>query len=169
MHAEAYAFVATAAQHHQPGGVVYEIGSRNINGTVRGLFRNAAVYIGVDVVGGPDVDLVADAATYRPPLPPATVVCCEVLEHTEKAEAIVTQAASVLAPGGLLIITCAGEGRAPHSAYDGGPLREGEYYRNLLPWEIRQWASEAGVDAVQMSWSENPGDSYYVGRKRGHS
>lgn len=169
MHPQAYHFVATAARDHHAQAPVYEIGSRNINGTVRGLFSHLGLYLGVDVMPGPDVDLVVDAATYAPPIPPATVVCCEVLEHTPAAQAIVMRAASVLEPGGLLIITTAGDGRAPHSAIDGGPVRPGEYYRNLSIGELQQWATASGVDTVRMSETDNPGDVYFVGRKRGES
>lgn len=154
------------AQEYGAIGPVYEIGSRNINGSVRGLF--AGQYIGVDVVPGLGVDLVADAAAYVPPLTlaPSTVVCCEVLEHTSDAAAIVYQAATVLQPGGLLIITAAGEGRAPHSATDGGPIRPGEFYRNLAIGELQRWAEAAGIETLKMVQSEQPADVYYVGRKR---
>lgn len=166
MHPEAYHFVATAARDHHARAPVYEIGSRNINGTVRGLFRHLGAYLGVDVMPGPDVDLVVDAATYTPPMHPATVVCCEVLEHTSNAEAIVRKAASVLEPGGLLIVTTAGDGREPHSAIDGGPIRPGEFYRNLTIGELQAWAKAAGVEAVRMTATDNYGDLYFVGRKR---
>jgi hypothetical protein len=166
MHQQAFEFVATVARAYQARGPVYEIGSRNINGSVRALFHDVGLYLGVDVASGPGVDLVADGATYAPPIVPRTVVCCEVLEHTADAHKIVAQAATVLEPGGLLIITCAGEGRVPHSAWDGGPLRAGEYYRNLSFGDLERWASAAGVDALRMAWSENPGDTYYVGRKK---
>lgn len=167
MHPEAYHFVATVARDHHACAPVYEIGSRNINGTIRGVFHGLGAYLGVDVAPGPGVDLVVDAATFTPPSPPATVICCEVLEHTAAAQTIVTQAARVLAPGGLLIITTAGDGRAPHSAIDGGVLRDGEYYQNLTIREITQWAADGGVDALRASATDNYGDLYYVGRKRG--
>lgn len=166
MHAEAFAFVATTAREYRACAPIYEIGSRNINGSVRGLFLDGAPYIGIDLVSGPSVDLVADAATYTPPYPPCTVVCCEVLEHTHEAAAIVAQAAAVLQMGGLLIITAAGEGRAPHSATDGGPIRHGEYYRNLNAGELQRWAEAAGIETLKMVQSEQPADVYYVGRKR---
>lgn len=167
MHSEAFAFVAHAVRAHAAQSPVYEIGSLNINGSVRCLFdRSAGSYIGIDVVSGPDVDLVADGATYRPPMIPQTVVCCEVLEHTPDAEAVVRQAASVLAFGGLLILTCAGEGRAPHSAVDGGALRPGEFYRNIPSDQLHQWARASGITPlVSLADPVNHGDCYFVGRQ----
>lgn len=166
MHAQAYQFVAQAAAEYTAEGPVYEIGSRNINGTVRGLFRHAPVYLGVDVCSGQDVDLVTDAAAYQPPFAPATVICCEVLEHTPAAEAIVRQVGSVLAPGGVFIATMAGEGREPHSAADGGPLRAGEFYRNVSVADIIQWAESADIDVVKATADPVVGDLYFIGRKR---
>jgi SAM-dependent methyltransferase len=168
MHAEAFQFVATAARTHAAVGPVYEIGSRNINGSVRPLFVGER-YLGADVHPGPDVDVVADAAGYDPRarldyFTPATVVCCEVLEHAANAEAIIAKACEVLAPGGLLIVTCATDGRAPHSAIDGGGLRAGEFYRNLPATELVEWTRAHGVRALTAeSWER--GDLYFVGRK----
>ena len=45
-----------------PADRVLELGSRNINGSVRYLFA-AAEYVGVDPVEGADVDIVGDGAT----------------------------------------------------------------------------------------------------------
>lgn len=166
MHAQAYSFVAHAASEHQARGPVYEIGSRNINGTVRGLFRHADVYLGVDVCSGQDVDLVADAVTYEPPFAPASVICCEVLEHTPAAEAIVKRVGAILAPDGLFIATMAGEGREPHSAVDGGPLRAGEFYHNISIAEIITWAEAADLAPVKVTADPVAGDLYFIGRKR---
>ena len=82
MHPEARAFVAGVARRAGARWVV-ELGARDLNGTVRDLFPSARGYTGVDLVAGPGVDVVADAADWRPREPaPDLVVCCEVLEHT---------------------------------------------------------------------------------------
>jgi hypothetical protein len=166
MHAQAFKFVAEVVHNLHPKGPVYEIGSRNINGTVRGLFKDCGLYVGIDSMPGPDVDLMENGATYTPPITPATVVCCEVLEHTAEAEAIVKKAADVLAEDGHLIITCAGHGRVPHSAIDGGEVRPGEYYQNIAADTLVGWATAAGLDTVRVSETDNPGDLYFVGQKR---
>ena len=169
MHAEAFRFVARAAQAYGAAGPVYEIGSRNINGSVRPIFAGLP-YLGVDVEPGPDVDVVADAAHYDPRaqaerFEPATVVCCEVLEHAPDAEAITRQACDVLTPGGLLIITVATDGRAPHSAVDGGVVRNGEFYRNLSPSDLTGWMTRARVSVISAEVVLSRGDLYVVGRK----
>jgi methyltransferase family protein len=169
MHPEALSFVTQAAQIYGAAGPVYEIGSRNINGSVRPIFAGLP-YLGVDVTPGPDVDVVADATGYDPRQPPegfepATVVCCEVLEHAPEAEAIMRQACDVLTPGGLLIVTVATDGRAPHSAVDGGPVRDGEFYRNLSPADLTRWLNQALVSVLSVEVVPSRGDLYVVGRK----
>jgi len=169
MHAEAFTFVAQAAQTHGAAGPVYEIGSRNINGSVRPIFTGLP-YLGIDLTSGPGVDIVADAAGYDPrrrgdAFDPATVVCCEVLEHAPHAEAIVRQACEVLMPGGLLIITVATHGRTPHSAVDGGPVRDGEFYRNVALVDLARWMNDACVRVISAEVVPARGDLYVVGRK----
>jgi SAM-dependent methyltransferase len=145
---------------------VVEIGARNINGSVRDLLPHPGPtsYVGVDIGAGPGVDVVADGATFVPTESPDVVVCAETLEHAPNAAAIVQNALAMVVPGGRVVITCAGPGRAPHSAQDGGPLREGEFYRNLASAEIVSWAPGAIVEAAVDR--ERIGDTYVVLRKR---
>jgi hypothetical protein len=142
---------------------VVELGSRDVaGGTVRGLFPDAASYTGVDLVPGPAVDVVADARIWRPPAPVDLVLCCEVLEHTPLGLGILDNACDMLRPGGRLVVTAAGPGRAPHSAVDGGPLRPGEYYRNIDPDALLDWLCRFTVEAFE--WHPERGDLYAAGR-----
>jgi SAM-dependent methyltransferase len=161
VHAEAYAFVSRASAN-LPQGPVLEIGSLNINGTIRGLF-DGRPYLGIDAVPGPGVDRVANGATYQPELMPLVVVCCEVLEHTPEAEAICRNAYRALAPGGTFIVTAAGVGRPPHSAVDGGQLRQGEFYCNVTAEELERWLSDFDESTIE----PNPraGDIYATAKK----
>jgi hypothetical protein len=164
MHAAAFEFVKWAVDHFAARGPVIEIGSRNINGSVRSLFAHCAPpYIGLDIAPGPGVDQVADAATFAPAVKVQTVVCCEVLEHTPAVPQILHQIAHrMVAANGLIIITCATDGRAPHSARDGGPLQPGEFYRNCSPAAFESWAKAAGLDGAVLATTP-AGDLYYVG------
>lgn len=157
MHQAARDFVSATLRAHGVRGPVYEIGSRNVNGGIRDLFPRVEHH-GIDLSDGKDVDAVADAASYVPPIVPQTVLCCEVLEHAENAEQIVRQIAAVLAPGGRVILTMAGPCRMPHSGLDGGRLREGEFYRNVTPELLKAWLA----DFIQIEVVENidPADLY---------
>lgn len=161
MHAAAYDFVNRSSAN-LPAGPVLEIGSLDINGSIRGLFGGRP-YLGIDVVPGPSVDLLADGATYQPEILHAIVVCCEVLEHTPHGEAICRNAARALQPGGVFVLTAAGIGRPPHSAVDGGPLRAGEFYCNVTADELEAWLS----DFTEVAIETNPraGDIYAIARK----
>lgn len=171
------AFLAVKRLRPEKVQVVYEVGSLIINGTVRPIFNDARTYMGIDVVPGPGVDAVADAAIYAPPMTPDCCVCCEVLEHTPLAADIVAQLGTLVAPGGAVIVTCAGPGRGPHSAVDGGALRDGEYYANIAPDTLRLWLEACGLSHVQIvegigdpraRTGHGCGDVYGVGYKVVH-
>ncbi len=123
---------------------VIEIGSRNINGTVRDLFPRAQ-WMGLDLQDGFCVDHVCDATKYQPMQRVDLVVCCEVLEHAPDWAELIEAAASWLVPGGRLIVTCAGSGRPQHSAHDGGPLRPGEHYANITAAELCRSMQTCGL------------------------
>lgn len=110
---------------------VLDVGGRDINGTPRHLFHPSCQYTVVDVIAGPNVDVVADFADYNPPDTVDVVVFAEVAEHTARWKQLIGKAWSLLSPGGVLVFTAAGEGRTPHSALDGGELRDGEWYENV--------------------------------------
>lgn len=141
MHQQAREFVAQFATD-APLRVI-EIGSRDINGNCRDLFPNAD-WTGLDLYAGPMVDVVCDAESWRPSEPVDLVICCEVLEHAKRWRGLLAASAHMLKPGGTLIVTCAGTGRRPHSHFDGGKLRAGEYYRNLTPENVARILTENG-------------------------
>jgi hypothetical protein len=65
-------------------------------------------------------------------------------------------------PGGLLIITAAGPGRAEHSGADGGPLRPGEHYRNISPLALLAWLAHLPI--VTLECDRLNGDVRVMGR-----
>lgn len=145
---------------------VIEIGSRDINGSARAFWPNAQ-WIGLDLHAGPAVDVVCDAQQYVPAELVDMVVCCEVLEHAANWGEILTHAASWLKPTGRIIVTCAGPGRAEHSAIDGKHrLLNGEHYRNLTASEVSHamrdaglgWieAEQVGEDIQAIGWKQGP-------------
>jgi len=140
MHDEVRAWVEACAGPGE-GLVVLELGSQDMNGTVRGLWPDAE-WIGVDIAAGPGVDIVADGCTYRHPTPVDVVVSCEVLEHLETWPELVANAAANLRPGGLFVGTCAGPGRAPHSGVRPDPgMVDGEFYANVAREDFESVAS----------------------------
>lgn len=137
MNQECYDWVRLTVAELPPRKRVVEFGSLNVNGTVRDLFPGIP-YLGIDLVGGPSVDVVADAEFYTPEDTPDTVICLSVLEHTPRGEQIIQNAWRILAPGGVLLLAGPTDEFVIHSA-DGGPLKRGEYYK-ALDAELLVWA-----------------------------
>jgi SAM-dependent methyltransferase len=137
MHAEARQWIAANAPTITVLSEfrVIEIGGYNVNGSIRDLFDGAS-YLSVDIREGPGVDEVHDASLPAPGgiegLSVDVVVCCEVLEHAADPAGIIANAMSILKPGGLFLMTCATDPRAPHGN-NGAGVTEGEHYANIDP------------------------------------
>lgn len=141
MHTEALDWIR---RHASPARLTaLDIGGRNINGTGRESWPNAAWTV-LDIAPGDGVDIVADAATWTPDRQYHLVLCAEVFEHTPIWPEILRTAYAACRPGGLLIATMAGPGRAPHSGIDGGPVRAGEHYANVDPDDLAAALKTAG-------------------------
>jgi len=147
MHTEAKQYVARFATYDD--GVVYELGSLDINGSVRDLFPKAT-YVGVDQRDVRGVDVVADATQWTTKAKADIVVSCEVLEHCEDWPALISNAHRLLKKGGQLILTAAGPDRKPHSGYDGGPLRDDEYYANIREDDLLNILEYAGFGNIEV-------------------
>lgn len=124
---------------------VLEIGSININGSVRNYYPQARSWWGIDIVSGPCVDEVADGATWESTNRYGVAICAEVFEHTPNWRQIIINMHRHLIDGGVLLASCASRDRPEHSG-DGAELREGEYYKNVNPDEMHELLS-------QMNWS----------------
>jgi len=145
MHLEQIEFLARVREfmpaHFSGAERVLEIGSLDINGTVRSAFSPDAEYTGVDVSEGPGVDIVCRGDEFDPgdDIRYDVVISCETLEHDPHWGATVDNMVYLLKPGGFFLLTCATTGRAEH----GTPTTEGGnmsptpgYYENRTPNDI---------------------------------
>ena len=90
-----------------------EVGSLDINGSVRGLFTGP--YVGLDMRDGPGVDIVGLA--HDLPFQAETfdvVISTEMLEHDPAPWLSMHEMGRVLKPGGHLIVTTRGNGFGEH-------------------------------------------------------
>lgn len=123
------------------GVSVIEIGSLNINGTVRDFFQPTS-YLGVDVGPGPGVDLVAEGQALDFPDDSFDVaISAECFEHNPEWAATFANMQRMAAR--YVVFTCASDGRPEHgtrrSAPDSSPLTlEWDYYRNLNEQDFRE-------------------------------
>jgi len=163
MHLEALQFVATTTARLMPRRIV-EYGSRDLNGSPRMLFPGVT-YTGVDITPGNGVDVVADAVDWKPRYPCDLLLCLEVMEHTPAWPELVLSAQRALAPGGLFIVTAACPDRPAHSATDGGPLREGEFYENVNPDLLWATLLTSGFTHIHTEAYVERGDVYATGTK----
>ena len=153
MHKAAWDYVCNQVAAHGldiDGGEVLDLGGRNVNGTTRDAFPNAARYVALDIVDGRDVDIVADAATMQLDDRFDVIVSTELLEHAEHADQIIARAFEHLKPGGTFIATMAGPRRAPHGASGEPYPPPGEFYRNVYPKTLERWLEAAGFDRWQV-------------------
>jgi SAM-dependent methyltransferase len=135
MHDAAFAFYKSVLKDLPPFDVL-EFGSYNINGSVRDAYPQAKSWWGIDIAEGNGVDEVADATIWKSDKRFDIVICAEAFEHTVEWRKIVKNAFEHLKEDGWFIASCASRDRPAHSAFDGGALREGEYYHNVSKEEM---------------------------------
>ena len=106
--------VKSAYPNHFTKQKVLEIGSLNINGTVRDFFEDCD-YVGIDVGPGPGVDVVCQGQKYSAPNDSQDVcISAECFEHNPYWVATFQNMFRMCRPGGLVIMTCASTGRGEH-------------------------------------------------------
>lgn len=161
MHTEALDFVREALERDPlpDNAAVLEIGSYNVNGSVRPLLEDAT-HVGLDIRQGPGVDIVADCANFDGAQMFDAVISTETLEHMARPETAIRCAYQALKPGGLLIVTAAAPEREPHGN-DGGPVGS-EHYKAITPAALEQMLD--GWVGVRISHHPERGDVYATAR-----
>lgn len=119
MHDSVRAFVKRQTKGFTEGRVL-EVGAMDINGGVRDLFPDAD-YLGIDLAEGPGVDRVCSAHRLVDEFGADAfdlVLCLEVLEHDQAPWVTVGQLATVVKPGGRVLVTARGNGFPEHNRPD---------------------------------------------------
>lgn len=151
------------------GVSVIEIGSLNINGTVRDFFDSAS-YLGVDVAPGPGVDVVAHGESID--LPDGmfhTAISAECFEHNPEWAATFSNMHRLAS--NYVIFTCASDGRPEHgtrrSSPESSPLTlEWDYYRNLNEADFRaEFDIEDMFAEHEFAYNPVSHDLYFYGIK----
>lgn len=166
MHKLAWGFVSTVkaqAPEFFTGKRVLEVGSMDINGSVRDLFTDCN-YFGIDLGEGKGVDEVRHVtqlfladATYD------VIISTEALEHDELWNLSLKAMYRLLKPNGIVIITCAGPDRPEHGTRkteDWASPHTTDYYRNI---SVEDFASVLPAELFSKSQLVYCG---YEGRER---
>ena len=162
MHDSVLQWVAEKAREFDgfAGQNVLEVGSMNVNGSVRPLFAAAASYTGVDLFGGPGVDLQMNAhALAFADASFDTVVSTEMLEHDDEFWRSASEMGRVLRAGGTLILTARGNGFMPHEyPYD---------FWRFMPASFHKLFALAACRVLEVREDWQPGHPgvFGVGRK----
>jgi len=121
-------------------GNVLEVGSQNINGTVRDFFANNINYLGLDIGRGDGVDLVIPGELVELPDGWADIaISTECFEHARNWKDILLNMIRITKPEGLILLTFAGKGRATHGTLDSDVFSSPfttTYYLNLGPDDL---------------------------------
>jgi len=174
-HRQQQAFVASikkAFPDFFAGSRVLEVGSLNINGSVRQHFGGGQ-YIGLDVGPGPGVDVVCQGQAYGAPDGSFDVVIsCECLEHNPFWRETFENMLRLCRPGGLVIMTCASTGRPEHctrrTTPKNAPPIEWDYYRNLTARDFyRSIALSRHLTTWKFFTDLSSCDLYFAGFKTG--
>lgn len=157
------------------GKRVIEIGSWDVNGSVRSHFSNCD-YIGVDIAEGNGVDLVCPGQDVKLPDQSVDVaVSCECFEHNPQWKETFINMCRMLKPGGLCLMSCATSGRREHGTARTTPgdsltvqFAMSNYYRNLTDRDFRR-SIKLGDIFAKYEFFYNPfsKDLYFVGIKHG--
>jgi ubiquinone/menaquinone biosynthesis C-methylase UbiE len=152
------------------GVEVLEVGSLNINGTVRDFFDSTR-YIGADVAEGRDVDVVCNGENLDyPDNSFDAAVSAECFEHNP--EWVATFRNMWRMSKKYVMMTCASEGRAEHgttrSDPGSSPLTLGwDYYRNLTEQDFRaEFNLDEMFDSYYFDYNADSCDLYFYGEKK---
>lgn len=133
---------------------VLEVGSWNVNGSVRKYFENCR-YIGIDLAPGKDVDLVVAGNEYRSEERFDVSISCECFEHNKFWAETFVNMVNHCKPNGLVVMTCATTGRGVHGTSQHHPETSlsigtfGDYYKNLTEEDFRK---EIDIDRLFSSY-----------------
>jgi len=156
---------------------VLEVGSLNINGSIRQFFTNCD-YLGIDVGPGLDVDLVCEGhKLYNPDQTYDTVGSCECFEHNPYWVETFINMHRMTKTNGLVFMSCATTGRAEHGTTRTSPqdspltvTKGWEYYKNLTEQDFRKHIFYMDIDKMFSEYEFIVGaphpDLYFYGIKK---
>jgi SAM-dependent methyltransferase len=143
MDTESHQIMHAAIQEHGfGGGTVLDFGAYDVNGTYRGLMQGK--YIGVDIIPGPNVDVLLDSPEFRQIQGVDAVISGQTIEHVADIPGFMAAIIGTLKPGGYFVIIAPSEG--PGHNY---PIWVGNFPEERL----REAVVAGGFDIVSVTTS----------------
>jgi len=155
---------------------VLDVGSLDINGNSKFLFEGEYKYLGIDIGWGRNVDVVIRGHEFRDLEGFNIVMNLECAEHDEYWDKTFRNCIHLLKPGGLLLFTCATEGRQEHGTRRTTPQDspftsqlENDYYKNLTEEHIKNVITlDYWFEKYEFSVNDGTKDLYLFAIKRNH-
>jgi SAM-dependent methyltransferase len=146
---------------------VLEVGSLNINGSIRQFFIDCD-YTGVDLAPGKDVDMVARGEDLSFPDKNFDVVCsCECFEHNPEWARTFDNMARMAKS--LVFFSCATTGRPEHGTPRTTPQDApfcGDYYQNLKASDFLENCNMDAFISYRFLVNKAAQDLYFIGIKK---
>ena len=172
MHVSVFNFVFSLAEKYKQHFLfknVLEVGSLNVNGSVKPLFVGCD-YTGIDLMPGPNVDQVGHLMTQGfGETSFDTVISLEAMEHDSLWKESLREMYRVLKPGGLLILTFATDGRAEHGTHKADPEASPatlDHYHNISFSEFSDTICMDGFSCFDLHVDTTLGDFHFAGIKQ---
>ena len=171
MHPEINHFIVTVKEkfpEYFEGKKVLEVGSQDINGSVRHHFADCD-YTGIDLGEAAGVDIVVSIIDYNTPNVYDVVISSEMLEHCKEWDEALKQMYENTKPGGLFILTCAGPNRQEHGTNNHTPQDSKftlEHYRNIAIEDFSSVLPYSYFNECSLGLYRGHADLYFWGIKK---
>ena len=149
---------------------VLDVGSYDVGGSIRHFFiRNK--YTGVDLVKGPNVDIVLDGSKlHKLNQKFDIVISCECFEHAMNWKEIFLSMYNASKDDGYVIFTCASRGRIEHGTLrtfnNDSPGTNGTYYKNIFKSEFINFFDLKNLfQKFEIIYNLKSSDLYFIGKK----
>lgn len=149
---------------------VLDVGSFDVGGSIRDFFKKNN-YTGVDLIKGPNVDIVLSGSElYKLKQKFDIVISCECFEHAKEWKEIFLSMYNVCEDNGYVIFTCASRGRIEHGTLrtinSDSPGTNGTYYKNIFKSEfIKSFDLKKMFQKYEVIYNFKSSDLYFIGKK----
>jgi cyclopropane fatty-acyl-phospholipid synthase-like methyltransferase len=149
---------------------VLDVGSQDINGNNRQFFdAETTEYTGLDIAEGNNVDVVSKVHEYKTRKKYDVVISGEMLEHDKHYKESIKAMTRLTKRLGILIITCASEGREEHGTHGKHEWTSPhtlDHYHNISIEEFKDIIDLDKFLVYDLQYNQYTCDLYFYGIKK---